>query len=228
MDWKATARRGKPMVRAFRAEQHQQLVLLLDCGRHMAGEVHGRRKLDWAVDAALRLAKVALDQGDLVGVQAFSTDVLTWLPPQKGLAHLRAVTHALAHVEASFTEAQYDVALERAFRRASKRSLVVLLTDLLDPDAAQRLIKRMAKLRPKHLPLVASLVDEDVQALAHLRPDTDADAHRRVAAERLERDVAGTVRLLEDSGTLVVRSRAQALGPAMVQRYLEAKAKNQL
>ncbi len=228
VDWKATARRGKPMVRAFRAEQHQQVVVLLDCGRHMAGEVHGRRKLDWAVDAALRLAKVALDQGDLVGVQAFSTEILTWLPPQRGLSHLRAVTHALAHVEASLTEAHYDVAIERAFRRASKRSLVVLLTDLLDPDASQRLIKRMAKLRPKHLPLVASLVDEDVQAVAHLQPESDRDAHRRLAAERLERDVVGTVRLLEGNGTLVVRSRAQVLGPAMVQRYLEAKAKNQL
>lgn len=228
VDWKASARRGKPMVRAYRAEQHQQVIVLLDCGRHMAGEVRGRRKLDWAVDAALRLAKVALDEGDLVGVQAFSSDVLAWLPPQRGAAHLRSVTHALAHVEATLTEPQYDLAFERAFRRASKRSLVVVLTDLLDPDAGQRLIRRMGKLRPKHLPLLASLVDEDVQRLALASPQTDLDAHRRLAAERLERDVTGTVRLLEGGGTLVVRTRAEALGPAMVQRYLEAKAKNEL
>ena len=66
IDWKATARRGKPFVRQHQPERNQQVILLLDCGRHMAGEVDGRRKLDHAVDATLRLAKVALDQGDLV------------------------------------------------------------------------------------------------------------------------------------------------------------------
>ena len=65
LDWKATARRGKPMVRVTQPERNQQVLLLLDCGRHMAGETAGapgapsRRKLDFAVDAALRVAKTS-------------------------------------------------------------------------------------------------------------------------------------------------------------------------
>src|SRR5262249_19011098 len=35
VDWKAFARRGKPMVRSYQVERGQELILLLDCGRRM-------------------------------------------------------------------------------------------------------------------------------------------------------------------------------------------------
>ncbi|MBL8938895.1 MAG: DUF58 domain-containing protein, partial [Archangium sp.] len=101
IDWKASARRSRTMVRVHQPERNQVVLLMIDCGRHMAGEVHGRRKIDHAVDAALRVAKVSLDQGDLVGVIAFATEVKTWLPPRKGADQLRAIAQALYRVDAS-------------------------------------------------------------------------------------------------------------------------------
>lgn len=228
LDWKATARRGKPMVRQHRPEQNQQVVLLLDCGRHMTGEVEGRKKLDYAVDAALRLARVALDQGDLVGVGAFGRTVKTWLPPRRGLEQLGAITRALSEVQASLEESDVGAAIDQAFSRGSRRALVIILTDLLDPDAATALAQRTRKLVPRHLPMIVSLQDQALHDVAHAVPSTVDEVHERVVASRLERDGAATVARLREGGARVVRGPPSRFAAAGVDAYLDVKARGLL
>ncbi|MCU0695798.1 MAG: DUF58 domain-containing protein [Myxococcaceae bacterium] len=228
IDWKATARRSRAMVRVHQPERNQAVLLLLDCGRHMAGEIGGRRKLDLAIDAALRVAKVSLDQGDHVGVMAFATAVKGWLPPRKGAEQLRAIAQALHRVEASLEESDYGGAIDLAFSRNVKRTLVVLMTDLTDPDAAQALLRRTQRLVPRHLPLVASMQDDDVHAAATAMPERVLDAHRRRVAAQLEADARATVARLRDAGARVVRTSPKTFGPAAVNAYLDIKAKGLL
>jgi uncharacterized protein (DUF58 family) len=228
IDWKATARRGKPFVRQYQPERNQQVVLLLDCGRHMAGEVDGRRKLDHAVDATLRLAKVALDQGDLVGVLAFGRDVKRWIPPRRGADHLRSIAQALYQVEAVLEESNYGAAIDRAFERGARRSLVVILTDLVDPEAAASLLVRTRKLVPRHLPMIVSLQDGEVHRLATETPATTAQAYERVVAQRLERDGKATVARLREGGARVVRGTPAAFASAGVSAYLDVKQRGLL
>ncbi|MFT3707432.1 MAG: DUF58 domain-containing protein [Archangium sp.] len=228
IDWKATARRGRAMVRQHQPERNQQVVLLLDCGRHMAGEVEGRRKLDHAVDAALRLARVALDQGDLVAVGAYGAAMKAWLPARKGLEHLAAIAQTLSTVQADLEEADVGLALDRAFSRGARRSMVIILTDLLDPDAAAALIRRTRSLVPRHLPMVVSLQDGALHALAHSVPATTDEAYQRVAAGRLERDGAATVAKLREGGARVVRGPPAAFAGASVNAYLDVKARGLL
>ncbi len=228
VDWKASARRGRTMVRVYQPERNQPVLLLLDCGRHMAGRVDGRRKLDHAVDAALRLAKVSLDAGDMVGVLAFASDVRAFLPPRKGHEHLRLLTESLYRAEAALEESDYGRAYDFAFARSSRRSLVVLFTDLVDPDASGTLLARTLALRPRHLPVVASLLDEDLQAAATHVPDSAQDAYARQAAARLEQDYQRTAITLRDAGALVVRAPAKGFGAAAVNTYLHVKARGLL
>ena len=228
VDWKASAKRGRTMVRTYQPERNQPVLLLLDCGRHMAGRVEGRRKLDHAVDAALRLARVSLDAGDQVGVLAFASDVRASLPPRKGPEHLRLLTEALYRAEASLEESDYGRAYDFAFARSSRRSLVVLFTDLVDPDASGTLLSRTLALRPRHLPLVVSLLDEDLQAAATRVPVTVQDAYTRQAAVRLEEDYQRTALTLRDAGALVVRASARSFGAATLNSYLHVKARGLL
>ncbi|AKJ02652.1 uncharacterized protein (DUF58 family) [Archangium gephyra] len=228
VDWKASARRARTMVRVYQPERNQPVLLLLDCGRHMAGRVDGRRKLDHAVDAALRLAKVSLDAGDMVGVLAFASDVRAYLPPRKGHEHLRLLTEALYRAEAALEESDYGRAYDFAFARSSRRSLVVLFTDLVDPDASGTLLARTLALRPRHLPVVASLLDPDLQAAATAIPASEQDAYARQAAARLEEDYLRTALTLRDSGALVVRAPAKGFGAAAVNTYLHVKSRGLL
>ena len=64
IDWKATARRLKTIVRNQEAERNQTVLLLVDSGRLMNAEVEGVAKLDHAVNTALTLAHVALVRGN--------------------------------------------------------------------------------------------------------------------------------------------------------------------
>lgn len=228
IDWKATARRGKPFVRQHQPERNQQVIVLLDCGRHMAGESNGRRKLDHAVDAALRLSKVALDQGDLVGVLAFGRDVKKWLPPRKGAEQLRAIAQALYQVEAVLEESNYGAAMDQAFARGSRRSLVIVLTDLVDRETAASLVLRTRRLVPRHLPMIVSLQDEAVHRVATEIPQSAGAAYERVVAARLERDGEATVARLREGGARVVRGTPSVFASAGVSAYLDIKQRGLL
>ncbi len=228
IDWKATARRGRGIVRVHQPERNQTVLLLLDCGRHMAGEVLERRKLDHAVDAVLRLAKVSLDRGDQVGVMAFATTVQAWLPPRKGQEQLKAIAQSLYRVEATLEESDYGAALDLAFSRGARRSLVVVMTDLVDAETSSMLIKRTVRLVPRHLPLVVSMRDDDLHRVARQQPATRQDVLERVVAARLEAESTATVARLRDAGARVLRTSAAELGPASVNAYLDIKARGLL
>lgn len=228
LDWKATARRARMMVRVHQPERNQPVLLFIDCGRHMAGVVGGRRKLDHAVDAALRLAKVSLDKGDLVGVVAFAREVKTYLPPRKGSEHLRAITSALYRIEAALEESQYGKALDLAFARHHRRTLVVLFTDLQDPETSAGLLARTLALRPRHLPLVVSLLDEDVERAATNEPVEVHDAFVRHTAAVLEDDYKRTTAQLRNAGALALRAPATRFGAAAVNEYLRVKSRGLL
>lgn len=222
-DWKATARRARPIVRQYQPEQNQQVLLLLDCGRHMAGLSEGRPKLDHAVDAALRLAQVALDRRDLVGVMAFGATVRQWLPPARGPSQLAAIARTLSKVDASLEDSRYGVALDTAFQRGARRSLVVLFTDLLDRDAAAELLLRTRRLVPRHVVLVVSLRDGALHEVATGVPRDETASLERFVARRLEGDADAAARRLREGGARVVRGTAEDFAAGGVRAYLEVK-----
>lgn len=228
VDWKATARRGSPVVKVHRPERNQSVLLFCDCGRQMAGTVQGRRKLDHAVDAALQLARVSLDQGDAVGVLAFAREVTQQLPPRRGKPQLRAITEALYRAEATLTESDYGRAFEQAFARHHRRALVVLLTDLVDRDSCARLVRHVLALRPRHLPLVISLLDEEVLRCAREAPRGTSEAYVREVACRVEADYQRTAAVLRDRGAFVIRERAEALSTSAIDAYLAIKSRGLL
>jgi hypothetical protein len=76
--------------------------------------------------------------------------------------------------------------------------------------------------------VVASLLDEDLQAAATHVPDSAQDAYARQAAARLEQDYQRTAITLRDAGALVVRAPAKGFGAAAVNTYLHVKARGLL
>jgi uncharacterized protein (DUF58 family) len=228
IDWKATARRARPMVRVHQPERNQRVLVLLDCGRHMAGEVDGRRKLDHAVDAALRVARVSLDRGDLVGVLAYGASVQSWLPPRRGGEHLNAIARALYRVEATLEESDLGAALELAFAQGARRSLVLVLTDVFDAESSAALVRRTQRLVPRHLPLIVSLRDDAVHRAATRAPADRAEAYERFVAGRLEDETLATITRLRDAGAHVLRVSPAELGAATVGAYLDLKGRGLL
>ncbi|MDF1562665.1 MAG: DUF58 domain-containing protein [Deltaproteobacteria bacterium] len=228
IDWKATARRGLPITRQYRPDQHQDIILMLDCGRQMRPRVGNHRKLDHAVNAALSLAHVALEQRDKVGLIVFHHEVVGFVPPHGGREQRMRLTEQLFHVEPTLTESSYPAAFDALARLTHRRALLVLFTDLPDEASARPLLDRLSLLRGRHLPLVVCQRDTELEQAATSVPRSEREAYRRVAAGKLSREREGLRHHLLSGGAQVIEAPAPELTLCTVERYLQIKGRGML
>jgi uncharacterized protein (DUF58 family) len=229
VDWKATARRGVPIVREWQPERNQTVWLLLDCGRHLSARLRdGRTKLDHAVDAALALARAAAARGDRAGAVLFGAEVERVVPPGSGRLQLGPLAEALHVADARIEESDYAAAFDAVETRQRRRALVVAFTDLADPDTSALLLARAERMRARHLVLVAAVADSEVADAARARPRQAADAYVRAAAERILAEREAAARRLAASGVRVLSVGARDLAAAVVGRYREVKERGDL
>jgi uncharacterized protein (DUF58 family) len=228
IDWSATARVAKPIVRTYRVERHQTLQLLFDNGRIMAGRVAGAPRAEHAIDGALMLTAAASRLGDRVGLTAFDRVIRSSVPPRTGTGQLTRVCEALYQLEPELVESDYQAAFAHLAATARRRSLVCLLTELGDRSLEETLLPALPVLARTHLVLVGAARDPDVVAWAAGPPATTEDAYRQAAAlQHLEgrRRLALRLRAL---GAVVVDRPPGELAPALTDAYLRAKSTGRL
>src|SRR5688572_10896696 len=228
IDWKATMRQHKPILREFQDERDQCVMLLIDCGRRMraydieAGVRSGH--FDHVLNAVMLLSYVALRQGDAVGALTFGTPPgdERLFAPRKGAHALNALMGELYSVQPSPTHSDYVSVAQDLLRRQRKRSLVIVITNFRDEDSSE-LAQAMKLLRSRHLVMLASLRESVVGDLiagplhppeaaldvgsAHLYEQSRRDAFNRLAA----RDA------------LMVDAEPARLGIELVNRYQAVK-----
>lgn len=228
IDWKATARRGAPVVRHFEAERSQTVIIALDAGRLMNARVGMLSKLDRAINASLLLAFLATRGGDNVGLLVFGRDVRAFVPPRRGHRQFLTILEALYAVEGRVEEPDYALALRYLTARVSKRSLVVLFSELVGTEPSRRLLGVMGALAPRHLPLMITQRNREVESVATRVPGSESDVYRAAVAQDLLHDKAQALAELRARGSLLLDVEPDKLTVASVNRYLEIKARGRL
>jgi uncharacterized protein (DUF58 family) len=228
INWKATARTGRLMATELIPERAQPVIVCLDHGRLMGVGAGALTKLDHAINAALLLIHVALATGDRVGLFAFADQVTVTLPARPGRLQMRRFLDAVRSLRAGEVEADYDEALAQLSRWQRRRALVVIFTDVLDPDQGQALVRQCARLRRQHLPLVITVRDPALEDTARARPVDGPSTYARAVATRLVADREQTLELLRRSGVETLDADARTLSPRLVNRYLELKRRSLL
>ncbi|MCE9564464.1 MAG: DUF58 domain-containing protein [Planctomycetes bacterium] len=221
MDWKATARRGRLIVRNRETERNQTVLLLLDCGRLMNATEGGISKLDHAVTAALLLAHVALARGDRVGLCTFSGKVHSWLTPRGHLAQNRLISEALYDLRGDFTESDHGRCMKFVAARHPKRSLLVVLTDFVDATTSAEMVAHLDLAARRHVVLFAALKDAFIERAAHSDPQTDREGFRKAAAVDLLRERQEVLERIRHSGGFVIDAEPGNVTPPMINTYLE-------
>lgn len=256
VDWAATARATKPIVRTYRAERNQTIIVLLDNGRLMAGTVGGVPRVEYAMDAVMALTAVATHVGDRVGLIAFDRQVRATVPPGVGRSQLSRITEAMYRLEPEFAESDYAGVFAYAAARFRRRVMFVLLTDLVEATIEESIAPALPVLGRQHLIVVAGIFDPEVKAWAAgsevsgpgpgpgpSTPVAASVSRSATAASRLD-EVAGAFRqaaaigALEQRRRTVSRLRSTAaavldcdpatLAPELVDAYLEFKATGSL
>lgn len=226
VDWKATARRGRPVVREFEESQQLELMLLVDAGRYSNVRAGRMPRFAHYINVAARLAELAIRKGDEVGLIVFADEPLQVLPPVRGQSGLRRIRGLLEQTTVRETESNPLAGVLRMRRLVRLRSLVVILTDLDDPDSAGQLVQAGQLLRPKHLPMVASVRDENLDRIRFRRADNWLDPWKALAAEELLEHVRGTMMRLGRLGGHVVHVPAGRLDAEVMSVYRELRRRH--
>lgn len=221
IDWKATARRAEPITRDFDIERSQHIILCMDLGRTMASRLGLLTKADHAVNAATLLAHVAESEGDWVGLFAFSDRPTAYLPPRK--RHFQQVLDTLYGLQAQGAESDYRRAFLETSQRFRKRGLIVLLTDLVDPESSARLIRYSTLLTRRHVVLCAALSDYELYEIAHRTPTLSKDLYERTVATEMLADRQKALDELRRRGAIAFDATPETLCVAVLNHYLEAK-----
>ena len=223
VSWTATARRDRPVVVEVEAERGQQVIVALDCGRLMTAPAGDLDKLDHAVNAALMLAWVAQAYGDRVGLMTFDDRVTGFLKPERGSTQLHRITEALYAIQPEYVEPDFGHAMTHLALHVGRRSMVVILTDVQDPEASRELVAHALRLAARHLVLVVAMSDPAVLSARDDPIDNTNRAYEWAAAEEFVASRRESFEMLRRGGVLGLDVVAGRLSPALVERYLELK-----
>ena len=228
IDWRSTARRNKLTVKQFQTDQSQRIVFMLDCGRLMSNEYQGLSLLDYALNSILMLSYVALHQGDSVGMLCFSDKIESYVPVRGGTAQMNRLLHAGFDRFPSLKQSSYDEAFLYFSRNCRRRSLVVLVTSVIDDVSAAQISGYLSTLRGRHLPVLALLRDRAVFDYADNPSMDESVLYRSAAAAQLLVWRHEVIQRLENAGVLSVDAFPDMLTTPLINRYLEVKAKHLL
>jgi len=232
ISWTATARRRHLITRVFQMERSQNVWLVLDAGRLLRAQVReegdGPRfsKLDYAVNAALSLAQVALYCGDRVGVLAYGRKVQQNLYAGRGAPHVRAIVESLAQVRAEAFESDHGRAVKALLNAQKRRSLVVWITDFAETATVPEVIEYAMQLTPRHLVVFAAMGQPDLKALAETTPTMAADMYRHGAALEISQRRDILMRGLRQRGVLALELMPGMLASSLVTQYLDIKERS--
>jgi uncharacterized protein (DUF58 family) len=228
IDWKATARLSSLITRNYEIEHFRNVVVLVDRGRLMAGRAGNGTKLDHAIDAALMVCGVALDGGDRAGLLVFDQEVLTYLPPRGELRQLQAVLESLYDLQPELVESHFRRAFIHLQTKLTRRSLVLVLSDVMDVHASQSALQGLLALSKRHLVVFAALRTPEIEEVVDLPDSSDLGPFRKAVAHRLLQERTEVLARLDKGGVHVLDVRPTDLTIPLVNKYIELRERNLL
>jgi uncharacterized protein (DUF58 family) len=229
VDWAATARSNKPIVRTYRAERNQTVVVLLDNGRVMAGRVEGVPRVEHAMDATLMLATVATRLGDRCGLVVFDANVRAVIEPSKARSQVGRVTEVLYDLQPELVETDYRGAFAATVARFRRRAMLVLLTELNEQAADEFLFPALPLVVRSHVVVVGAVRDPEVERWAVDPAGDDVEAvYRRAAAIDALAERSRVAARLRGLGVTVVDAAPGRLAGELADTYLSLKATGRL
>ncbi|MDQ6839308.1 MAG: DUF58 domain-containing protein [Actinomycetota bacterium] len=223
IDWAATARVARPIVRTYRVERNQTLIVLFDNGRTMAGRVADVPRTEHAMDAVLMLTAAAARLGDRLGMTTFDRRIRSTVAPGTGVGQLGRVSEALYLLEPELVESDYRAVFAATLARVRRRALVCVLTELADESLGETLLPALPLLVRTHLVLVGAVRDPEIARWSALVPEDADQAYRKAAAARVLESRRRLSAVLCSLGAVVVDEGPGDLAPALTDAYLRAK-----
>jgi uncharacterized protein (DUF58 family) len=228
IDWRATARLRRPVVRRFQIERHRDVMVLIDCGRLMGTDSDRGTKLDCAIDAALILARTVLQSGDRCGIGLYDNELRGYLPPMAGMPALQSLAESIYDAQSEFRETDFGPMFATLQTRQAKRSLLVVLSDVADVETSQQFRASLARLKQRHVVLLAALRTPALDRVVREPVESMTDGARKAVTFRLLRERQQAIQSLRHGGVFVLDVEPDRLTVPLVNRFIELRGRNLL
>lgn len=218
--WKATARRGRPIVKVFQIERAQQFYVLIDTSRHSKRH----HTLDYFVEAALVLGLAAESAGDQFGVLTFSDRVHQFVRANSGSQHYSRCRGAIYDAQPQPVSADFPELAAFLQTNLRKRALLFLLTNLDDAYAIESLISQLRTLRKRHLVVTASLAQPFAKPVFDgPPPESVEDVYSAVAGHALWRRTQEASQVFHSCGAQLAVCTPENIYEQLTDRYFLLK-----
>jgi len=226
LNWKATARKGgQLMVNSFTDEKSQQIYCLIDKGRVMKMPFDGMSLLDYAINATLVLARVALVKQDKAGILTFADQIGTFLPAGRKAMQMTHILEILYNQQTRFLETDYEKLYALVRTRITQRSLIVLFTNFESLSGLQRQMPYIRSIAKNHLLLVVFFENTGLQQIREKKADTIEGVYTQTIAEKFAYEKRLIVKELSQHGIATILTAPENLTVQTVNKYLEIKAR---
>lgn len=228
INWKATAREGKPIVNQYEPEKNQHVHMLIDAGRPMSYTVRGYRKLDMVVNTALILSDIVNQNGDQSGLLLFNTEVDNMIMPGKGAVHRNKMLEALYHIDHTNQTSNYEDAFYYFKRKERHRSIVFLFTDFETLEEAENMLRVLPVISKNNLLIIMLIRNESLEDIGNLEVKNKEDMFNKGVALELINERKRIISLLNRRGVMCVEVEAEKLEFSAVNKYIQVKNRNYL
>ncbi len=228
IDWKTSVRVRRTVVRRFQVERHRDVMIVIDCGRLMGADAGRGSKLDCAVDSALMLCRTALEGSDRCGLAVFDNRVVVYQPPISGARALHALVDGVYDIQSRWAESDFGLMFATLQSRQTKRSLVVILSDIVDIETSTRFRTSLATLSRRHVVLLAALRTPILRQIVAEPVETLLDGSRKAVTFRILRERDEALHSLKRSGVQVLDVEPSRLTVPLLNRFIELRQQNLL
>ncbi len=233
IDWKATARRRRPVTRVYRTERTQEIYVVLDCsrlsGRLAPGGRPGQTLLDLFIGATLLLSLAVKERGDLFGLITFGERVNHFLRAGAGVPAQQACREALLGIHSEDATPDFEEVASAIRLRFRRRALFLFLTSLDDPVLSGSLATALEIIRRQHLIAVQTVAPPDLEPVFSRPQAADRDALALGLAGHLAwQPFAQTCATLRQRGIRTQSVPGRNFPADLVRRYLDIKQRQLL
>ena len=228
INWKATARKSALMVNTYTDERSQNIYCIIDKSRVMRMPFEGLSLLDYAINASVALAKVAMLKEDKAGLITLSETIGSIVPADRKAGQLGTIMNVLYKEKTRYLESNLEVLYSSVRAVIKQRGLLVFFTNFESLSALQRQLPYLKRISKYHLLLVVFFENTELKALSS-DPAKDIEGiYHKTIAEKFIYEKKLMVKELNKHGILSILTPPQKLTVNVINQYLALKAQQRI
>jgi uncharacterized protein (DUF58 family) len=192
----------------------------------MALKIGDFSRFEHALNATVMLSYVAQKRGDSVAVATFSDRVESFVPPLRGTSIMPRVLDSLSTVEVKQVESDYWQVVGQVMDKLKRRSLLIMMADVLDPAGSAGLLLNLTRAASRHLVLCVVLTEPAIAGIADSTPGTIHETYLKAAASHLKLQRQLALDKMRSRGILILEASPEKLNVQLIRRYLEIRKAN--